>query len=248
MRTLLILLLALVALPARAGPPVVLAAASLQESLTAAADAWVARHHARPLLSFAASSALARQIESGAPADLFISADEAWMDDVAAHGLIRRGTRRSFLANRLVLVAPAATARPVAIAPGFPLARLLGTGRLAMGEPTSVPAGKYGRQALTRLGIWAAVAPKVAGAENVRAALALVERGEAPFGIVYASDARASRAVRVAGVFPAGSHAPITYPVAQLTASTAPEADAFRRFLVSPAGTSIFARYGFATR
>jgi len=170
------------------------------------------------------------------------------MDDVAAHGLIRRGTRRSFLANRLVLVAPAATARPVAIAPGFPLARLLGTGRLAMGEPTSVPAGKYGRQALTRLGIWAAVAPKVAGAENVRAALALVERGEAPFGIVYASDARASRAVRVAGVFPAGSHAPITYPVAQLTASTAPEADAFRRFLVSPAGTSIFARYGFATR
>lgn len=248
MRTLLILLLALVALPARAGPPVVLAAASLQESLTAAADAWVARHHARPLLSFAASSALARQIESGAPADLFISADEAWMDDVAAHGLIRRGTRRSFLANRLVLVAPTATARPVAIAPGFPLARLLGTGRLAMGEPTSVPAGKYGRQALTRLGIWAAVAPKVAGAENVRAALALVERGEAPFGIVYASDARASRAVRVAGVFPAGSHAPITYPVAQLTASTAPEADAFRRFLVSPAGTSIFARYGFATR
>ena len=241
----LLLLLAATGAPAFAAPPLVLAAASLQESLNAAADAWAARHHDRPILSFAASSALAKQVGAGAPADIFISADETWMDDVARHGLVRAGTRVSFLANRLVMVAPAGSARPVAIKPGFPLDRLLGGGKLAMGEVNSVPAGKYGREALIRLGVWGSVARHVAGADNVRSALALVERGEAPYGIVYATDAFASKGVRIVGVFPDASHAPITYPIAVLTASTSPDADGFRRFLISGAGKAIFKRYGF---
>lgn len=245
LRGLLLLLLTLFAAPSLAAPPLVLAAASLQESLNAAADALAARHHARPVLSFASSSALAKQIGAGAPADLFISADEAWMDDLAKRGLTKGGTRISFLANSLVLVAPATSATPVAIKPGFPLARLLGDGKLAMGEVSSVPAGKYGKDALTSLGVWGAVAPHVAGADNVRAALALVERGEAPYGIVYATDAYASKGVKIVGVFPAASHAPITYPIALLTASASPDADAFRRFLISAAGKAIFKRYGF---
>jgi molybdate transport system substrate-binding protein len=248
MRRLLVLLSLLLAAPAFAAPPLVLAAASLQESLNAAADAWAARRHERPVLSFAASSALARQIEAGAPADIFISADEPWMDDVAKHNLVRPGTRASFLANKLVLVAPAASARPVAIRPGFPLAKLLGDGKLAMGEVNSVPAGKYGREALTRLSVWDAVAPRVAGADNVRSALALVERGEAPYGIVYATDALASKGVKAVGIFPESSHAPITYPVALLATSASPDAEAFRRFLLSGAGKAIFRRYGFAAK
>lgn len=230
-------------------PPLVLAAASLQESLTDAANAWAARRHPRPVISFAASSALARQIAAGAPADLFISADEEWMDDVAKKGLIQPGTRISFLANRLVLVAPASRPAPrLTIRPGFPLARALGSGRLAMADPDAVPAGKYGKAALTKLGVWNAVAPKVARAENVRAALALVARGEAPFGIVYATDAMASKDVRVVGTFPANSHPPITYPVAILRTATSPDAEGFRRFLLSREGKSIFARHGFTAR
>ena len=249
MRRLIALIAALCAIvPCHAAPPLVLAAASLQESLNAAADAWAARRHERPILSFASSSALAKQIDAGAPADIFISADEPWMDDVARHGLVKPGTRTSFLGNRLVLVAPAATAKPVAIRPGFPLARLLGDGKLAMGEVSSVPAGKYGKEALARLGIWDAVSGKVAGADSVRSALALVERGEAPYGIVYATDALAAKTVKVVGVFPENSHAPITYPVAVLTASTSPEAEAFRRFLISGAGKAIFRRYGFIAK
>lgn len=248
MRHFLILILALFSAPALAAPPLVLAAASLQESLTAVAAAWAARGHERPILSFAASSALARQIDAGAPADLFVSADEDWMDEVQRKGGVRAGTRVSFLANRLALIAPVASARPVAIRRGFPLAALVGRGRLAMGDPESVPAGKYGREALTRLGVWDAVAPRVASAENVRAALALVERGEAPFGIVYATDVLASAKVKAVGIFPTASHTPITYPAALLTASTAPEAEGFRRFLISGAGKAIFRRYGFLTR
>lgn len=245
MRNWLPLLLAIVAAPAFAAPPLVLAAASLQESLNAAADAWAARHHERPVLSFASSSALAKQIDAGAPADIFISADEPWMDDVARRGLIKVGTRVSFLTNSLVLVAPAASARPVAIRLGFPLGRLLGDGKLAMGEVNSVPAGKYGKEALTKLGVWDAVASHVAGADNVRSALALVERGEAPYGIVYATDAYASKGVKIVGTFPETSHAPITYPIALLTASTGADAEAFRRFLISAAGKAIFKHYGF---
>nr|WP_240499901.1 molybdate ABC transporter substrate-binding protein [Sphingomonas montana] len=239
--------------PASAKPPLVLAAASLQESLTAAGDAWAARRHERPVLSFAASSALARQIDAGVPADLFVSADEAWMDDVARKGLVRAGTRVSFLGNRLVLVAPAGRGGGQATGPGtirrgFPLARALGaTGRLAMADPDAVPAGKYGRAALTALGVWPSVARRVARAESVRAALALVARGEAPYGIVYATDARAEKGVRVVGVFPANSHPPITYPVALLKGGSA-AGEAFRRFLISPAGRAIFRRHGFLTR
>lgn len=241
-------LLAATPLRAQTRGPLVLAAASLQEALGEAADAWAARGHPRPVISFAGSSALARQIEAGAPADLFISADEQWMNHVAAKGLIRRGTRAPFLSNRLVLVAPARSSTRLAIRPGFALARALGTGRLAMADPASVPAGRYGKAALERLGVWPDVSRKVVRAENVRAALALVERGEAPLGLVYATDARASARVRVAGVFPASSHPPITYPIAVLRASDHRDAEAFRRFLISREGKAIFAARGFQAR
>ncbi len=244
----LALLMAAGPLRAEGAGPLVLAAASLQESLGAAADAWVAQGHPRPRLSFAASSALARQIEAGAPADLFISADEQWMDDVAARHLIVPATRLSFLANRLALIAPAARPVRLTIGPGFPLARLLGGGRLSMADPDAVPAGLYGKAALTKLGVWPTVAARVARAENVRAALLLVERGEAPLGIVYATDARASKGVAIVGLFPANSHPPITYPIARLTAARSPDAEPFRAFLVSRAGKAIFARYGFIPR
>ena len=230
---------------AQSRAPLVLAAASLQESMTEAADAWAKQGHPRPVLSFAASSALARQVEAGAPADLFVSADEPWMDALEQRGLLRPGTRAPFLGNALVLVAPASDARKITLAPGAPLARMLGDGRLAMADPDSVPAGKYGKAALEKLGIWNAVAPKVVRAENVRAALALVERGAATFGIVYATDARASSKVRVAGAFPEASHPPIRYPLAVLKSATSPDAEGFRRFLLSLQGRAIFTRYGF---
>lgn len=228
--------------------PLVLAAASLQEALEEAADLWAARRHPQPVLSFAGSSTLARQIGSGAPADLFLSADEEWMDYVAAQGLIRPESRASFLSNRLVLIAPIESAAQLTIARDFPLARALGEGKLAMADPDSVPAGKYGRAALMHLAVWSAVEQKIARAENVRAALALVERGEAPFGIVYATDARASSQVGVIGAFPADSHPPIAYPIATLRTSTSPDAEPFRRFLLSREGKAIFARYGFVTQ
>ena len=241
------MLLAVVQAPAVAKPPLVLAAASLQESLSAAANAWAARRHARPVLSFAASSALARQVEAGVPADLFVSADEAWMDDVQRKGMVRAGTRVSFLRNQLVLIAPAGRGARMMIGRGFPLARALGNGRLAMADPDAVPAGRYGKAALTELGVWPAVAGRVVRAESVRAALALVARGEAPYGIVYATDAWAERGVRVVGTFPAGSHPAITYPVALLKGGSA-KGEQFRRFLISPAAKAIFGRYGFGTR
>lgn len=228
--------------------PLVLAAASLQESLNAAADAWAKKRHPRPVISFAGSSALARQIEAGAPADLFISADEEWMDYVAGKALVRKGTRVSFLTNSLVLVAPAKSTARLAIKPRFPLAKALGNGRLAMADPDAVPAGKYGRESLTRLGVWSSVEGRVARAENVRAALAFVARGEAPLGIVYATDARAENSVRIVGTFPASSHAPISYPVAVLAKSTNREAEAFRRFLISAEGKAVFRRFGFGVR
>jgi len=233
---------------ARPRPPLVLAAASLQESLEAAAGAWARKGHPRPVISFAGSSALARQIEAGAPADMFISADEQWMDYLADRKLLRPGTRAAFLSNGLVLVAPVRSKVRLTVGPNFPLARALGNGRLAMADPDAVPAGKYGKQALTRLGVWASVAPRVARAENVRAALAFVARGEAPLGIVYATDARAERGVRVVGHFPVGSHAPISYPVALLAGSTNPEAEGFRRYLLSAQGKALFRRFGFGTR
>lgn len=264
MRRILILVLAVaivvagafVLVPGRSGPPrapVVLAAASLQESLEAAAKAWAAKGHARPVLSFAASSALARQIEAGAPADLFISADEEWMDTLANKGLIRADTRATMLGNSLVLIAPAtsgATSRAASRlaldpVPGFPLGRALGNGRLALADPAGVPAGRYARQALERLKVWDKVKDRIAAGDNVRAALGLVAQGEAPLGIVYATDARAEPKVRVVATFPAASHVAITYPVAVLKAARSPDAGAFRAFLLSPEGQAVFRRYGF---
>jgi molybdate transport system substrate-binding protein len=245
------LLLALIAGPAALAappvkPPLVLAAASLQESLTATADAWAKAGHPPPVLSFAGSSALARQIEAGAPADLFISADEDWMDAVERKGLIVPGTRATFLGNRLVLVAPNSRRAPVALHPKAAFAKTLASGPLAMADVGSVPAGKYGKASLTSMGLWPAVEPHVVQADNVRAALALVERGAAPLGIVYATDARASPKVKIVGVFPDDSHPPIRYPIARLKTSTSPDAEGFRRFLISARGKAIFAGYGFS--
>jgi molybdate transport system substrate-binding protein len=230
-------------------PPTVLAAASLQESLTAAAAAWARKGYPRPVIAFAASSALARQIEAGAPADLFLSADEDWMNYLEQRRLVRPGSRVSLLTNDIVLIAPAASKVRLIAARGFPLGRALGpNGRLALADPDSVPAGKYAREALTNLGVWPQVQGKVARAENVRAALAFVARGEAPLGIVFATDARASTAVRVVSTFPAASHAPVSYPLATPARATNPEGESFRRFLLSGEAKAIFRRFGFGTR
>lgn len=247
--SLFVLLLAWLLAPAAIAQergPVVLAAASLQESLSEAANIWAAKGHPRPVLSFAASSALARQVIAGAPADLFLSADEPWMDAVAKAGLLRAGTRTTLLGNRLVLIAPRRSRIRLTPAPDFPLAKALGGGRLAIADPDAVPAGRYAKAALTHLGVWSGVAGSLAPAENVRAALALVERGAAPLGIVYATDARASKAVRIVGIFPSASHPPIRYPVAVLKASRHKDAAAFRAFLLSKQGRAIFARHGFS--
>lgn len=233
---------------APANGPLVLAAASLQEAMNAAADNWAAKGHARPRISFAGSSALARQIQAGAAADIFVSADEEWMDDVEKKGLLRSGTRVSFLRNVLVLVAPRGSRTKLAIRAGFPLADALGSGRLAIADPKGVPAGMYAKQALTRLGVWNSVTGKLAPAENVRAALALVSRGAVPLGIVYATDVQADPRVRAVGTFPPATHDPISYPLAVLKTSRNPDAEGFRRFLVSREGKSIFRRFGFGTQ
>jgi molybdate transport system substrate-binding protein len=225
--------------------PLVLAASSLQESMTAAAAAWARRGHPRPVISFAASSALARQAMAGAAADLFVSADQEWMDALAAADVLQPGSRADLVGNRLVLVAPRTSRAAVALRAGVDLARVLGQGRLAMADPASVPAGRYGRIALERLGAWRGVEARVVRAENVRAALAFVERGAAPLGIVYATDARASRRVRVVAVFPAASHPPIRYPLALLRSARSADTAGFRRFLLSREGRAIFARFGF---
>ncbi|HEX8486792.1 molybdate ABC transporter substrate-binding protein [Sphingomonas sp.] len=243
-RLLLSALIAMAAAPAWAQAPrgpLVLAAASLQEAFDAAASAWARKGHPRPILSYAASSALARQVQAGARADLFASADRAWMDVVAKAGRIVPGTRADIAGNRLVVVAARGTAERLTLRT---LGRVLSRGPVAMADPAGVPAGRYGQAALTRLGAWAQVAPHVVRAENVRAALALVERGAAPYGIVYATDARASGRVRIAGVFPTGSHPPIRYPIARLTGGSA-EAEGFRRFLLSREGVAILTRHGF---
>lgn len=225
--------------------PLVLAAASLQEAMNDAADAWAAHGHPRPVLSFAASSALARQAASGGGnggADLFASADEQWMDYLAGAGRLVPGSRADFAGNRLVVVAPAGTTVRLTRSD---LAARLAAGPVAMADPAAVPAGIYGKAALTRLGAWPAVSRHVVVGDSVRAALATVERGAAPFGIVYATDALASRKVRVAGVFPAASHPPIRYPIARLQGSTGAEAEGFRRFLLSRDGQAILRRHGF---
>jgi molybdate transport system substrate-binding protein len=227
---------------------VVFAAASLTEALTDVGAAYAKAGHAAPVFSFAASSALARQIENGAPAALFVSADEEWMDYLAARKLIDAKSRVSFLGNSLVLVVPKGERLGVAIAPNFDLAGVLKGRKLALADPTSVPAGRYAQAALTSLGAWNAVEPLIVRADNVRAALTFVERKEAAAGIVYATDAALTDKVEVAGTFPANSHPPISYPVAIIAKNDSPDARAFRDFLLSEPAKAIYRKYGFAVR
>ncbi|MGB4826397.1 MAG: molybdate ABC transporter substrate-binding protein [Paracoccaceae bacterium] len=246
-RPILSLALALaLATPAAAEEVVVFAAASLKTALDQIATDFQAATGNTVVISYAGSNTLAQQIIQGAPADIFVSANEKWMDEVAKANLIAEGTRADLLANTLVLIAHGKAAAPVEIGPGFDLAALLGDEKLAMAMVDSVPAGQYGKAALETLGIWAAVEPNVAQSDNVRAALALVSTGEAPYGIVYATDAVADDNVTVVGTFPADSHPAIIYPAAVLT-TAADDADrAFYQALSSDASDAIFAAQGFA--
>lgn len=235
-----------------AAPLTVFAAASLQDALRALEPAWraAAPGNAPLRFSFAASSALARQIEQGAPADLFMSADEPWMDYLAERNLIVPATRVSPLGNALVLVAPAdSPLRELALGRATDLAAMLGQGRLATGDPAHVPVGRYAQQALEWMGQWQAINPRLARADNVRSALLLVERGEAPLGIVYATDAKASQGVKVVGTFPGDSHPPVTYPFAVTRrAEVNPQARAALAFLAGPATAAIWQGFGFSLR
>jgi len=222
----------------------VFAAASLTDALEAADQAFSAVSHISVKTSYAASSVLAKQIEAGARADVFLSADREWMDYLQTRHLLREGTRVELLGNSLVLIAPADSPVQLSIAPGFPLVQALNGGRLASADPDSVPAGMYARAALMQLGVWGSVEPHLARAENVRAALAFVARGETPLGIVYGTDARAEKRVRVVGAFPQDSHPPIVYPVAA-TQRAQPQAARYLEFLQGAAAREIFARYGF---
>lgn len=225
----------------------VFAAASLKNALDAAAAAFETSAGIKVKASYAASSALAKQIEQAAPADIFISADLAWMDYLASKGLIKEGSRRQFFGNHLVLIAPANSTLAVRIVPGFALSDALESGRLAVGEVSSVPAGKYAKAALESLGVWEQVKSKLAESENVRAALALVARGEAPLGIVYQTDAAVEPSVKIVDTFPDGSHAPIVYPIAITAESKKSEAaERFVEFLAAPEGAALFEKAGFS--
>ena len=235
---------ALLALPARASDVTVFAAASLKTALDEIAGVWEAETGSAVTVAPAGSAALARQIQQGAPADLFLSASPDWMDVLDADGLIRDGTRRDLLTNRLVLIGHGQRGA-VEIGPDLDLAGMLGEDRLAMALVDAVPAGIYGKAALETLGIWDSVAPLVAQTDNVRAALALVATGEAPLGIVYATDAGAEPRVSVLGVFPAESHAPIVYPAAVMAESEAEGAAPFLDFLEGTEARAIFTAHGF---
>ncbi len=226
------------------GDVLVFAAASLANVLADLDKAFTAQTGIRVRSSLAASSMLAKQIEAGAPADVYFSADLQWMDYLQERGLLRAGSRRALVGNSLVLIAPQGSSLRVSIGPGFGLARLLGNGRLAMADPDSVPAGIYARQALGKLGVWNSVEPRLARAENVRAALEYVARGDAPLGIVYRTDALVEKRVRIVGVFPADSHPPIVYPVA-LTRRASAAAARYVAFITSADARPIFRRWGF---
>ncbi|HEY5290304.1 MAG TPA: molybdate ABC transporter substrate-binding protein [Caulobacteraceae bacterium] len=222
----------------------VFAAASLRDAMNQAGWVYVARFLHPVRFSFGASSALARQIEQGAPADVFISADVDWMDYLAKKHLIIDASRRNLFSNHLALIAPAKSKISLAIEWKMPLATALGGGRLAMAAP-EVPAGRYGQAALTKLGVWDQVKDHVAPAENVRAALAFVARGEAPLGIVYDTDAKAEPGVRIVGLFPDGSHPPIIYPGAVIAGSKNPNAQPFLDSLRSPLEANVVKKFGF---
>jgi molybdate transport system substrate-binding protein len=242
--TLAALLLACAPGAAHAADVTVFAAASLTNALQQVADAYKTRSGQTVALSFAASSALARQIEASGGADIFISADKDWMDYLDNRGLIAHPTRKDILGGHLVLIAPAASGIQVKIAPHFDLLGALGGGRLALADPDSVPAGKYARTALIALGVWNGVVDRLVQAENVRVALAYVARGEAPLGIVYSTDAAAEPRVKIVGEFPDSSHQPIVYPAA-LTNDAKPAAQAFLDYVRGPEAGAIFARAGF---
>ena len=236
----------LAATAAQAADVTVFAAASLKNALDDAVKIYEAKTGDKVIVSYAASSALAKQIEAGAPADMFFSADLDWMDYLEKKNLIDVPSRHTLLGNTLVLIAPKDSTVSLTIGKDFPLLEVLGPdGRLAMASVDSVPAGKYGKAALSYLGVWDDVAPRVAQAENVRAALAFVARGETPLGIVYGTDARSEPAVRVVGIFPAESHPKILYPVALLV-SAKPEARKFLDFLLSPEAAPAFEAQGFS--
>ncbi len=231
---------------ARAQDLTVFAAASLTDAMHDIAGLWEKAGHKPLRQSFSASSTLARQIEQGAPANLFASADEKWMDYLASRDLIAPGTRVDLLRNDLVLIVPADRARHVTIDAGFDLSALLGPdGRLAIADPAHVPAGIYAQQSLTKLGLWSKVEHRLAPAEDVRGALQLVERGEAPAGIVYGTDAAVSQRVAIAGTFPADSHDPIKYPFAVIKANDTPDARALLGLLRGPEAKAVFSRRGF---
>jgi len=224
------------------GPLLVFAAASLRNALDEVVQAYPGE---RPVVSYAGSSTHARHIEGGAPVGVFIAADRDWMDYLHDRGFLIPGTRHDLLGNRLVLVARPGSELALAIGPGMPLAQALGDGRLALAHPDHVPAGKYARSALERLGVWQQVKQRIASAGNVRAALALVARGEAPLGIVYQTDVNAEPKVRVVGRFDASLHPPIVYPMA-LVRGAERRADAFAEFLRNERAQRIFENHGFA--
>lgn len=223
----------------------VYAAASLTNALQELGQSFEAERRVKVKFSFAASSLLARQIEAGAEADVFVSADSEWMDYLAGLNLIQPATRKNILSNKLVLIAAKDNLVALKIAPGFPLAKALGDGRLAVADPETVPAGRYARAALSSLGVWTSVAERVARAENVRVALTYVARGEAPLGIVYATDAKAEPKVRVVDTFPADSHPPIVYPAALTKRGTSADARAFLDHMKSAKAAEIFRTFGF---
>lgn len=246
MRLMLFAFFALLPLVAHAQELMIMAGASLTDSLRDISAQWAKEGHQPLHLSFGASSTLARQIEQGAPANVFASADELWMDYLAKRDLIVTDTRKSLLGNDVVLIVPADKPRKVAIARGFDLLGMLGPdGRLAVGDPAHVPVGIYAEQALKNLMMWDAVVPRLARTEDVRAALRFVELGEAPVGIVYATDAAISKGVAIAGTFPADSHDPVRYPFAVVKAGDNAEARALMTFLSSPRARDVFTRRGF---
>lgn len=231
----------------QAAPPelTVLAAASLKGPLDGIAADFERASGVKVRLAFAASSALARQIESGVPAGLFLSADLDWMDFAEKTGRLVPGTRGNLLANDLVLVAPKDSKVELKIAPGFPIGKALGDGRIALAQPDSVPAGKYAKAAFTKLRVWSDIEKRVAGAESVRAALAFVARGEAPLGVVYRTDAHAEPAVRIVDIFPSDSHPAIVYPVAVIKGAQEEPARRFQAWLRSPAARLSWGTAGF---
>lgn len=237
--------------PVKAQSPervMVFAAASTTNAITKIGELFSKETHYQFVASFASSSTLAKQIESGAPANVYISANSKWMTFLDDRGLVEKESRCDILGNRIVFIAPKGSDLKIDIHPGFVLPAILSTEKIAMGDPEHVPAGIYGKQALTFLGVWDEIEPKIVRAKDVRTALVFVERGEAPLGIVYATDAAITDKVRVVGIFPEDSHPPITYQAAMVKENQTQAAQAFLAFLKSPGAKAIFQFYGFSTR